>query len=55
VARQELIVEAALTGRREPALSALATDPLVRDPMTVVPMLDELLVANRAYIDSDGA
>jgi alpha-galactosidase/6-phospho-beta-glucosidase family protein len=55
VARQELIVEAALTGSREPALSALATDPLVRDPMQVGPMLDELLVANRAYIDLDGA
>jgi alpha-galactosidase/6-phospho-beta-glucosidase family protein len=54
VARQELIVEAALTGRREPALSALATDPLVRDPMTVVPMLNELLVANVPYINSNG-
>jgi alpha-galactosidase len=32
VARQELIVEAALTGRREPALAALAGDPLLRDP-----------------------
>ncbi|MBU1877549.1 MAG: hypothetical protein KJ734_01240 [Chloroflexi bacterium] len=53
VARQELIVEAALTGRREPALSALATDPLVRDPMMVGPMLDELLAANAPYIDSD--
>jgi alpha-galactosidase/6-phospho-beta-glucosidase family protein len=46
VARQELIVEAALTGRREPALAALATDPQVRDPATVEPMLDELLAAN---------
>jgi alpha-galactosidase/6-phospho-beta-glucosidase family protein len=54
VARQESIVEAALTGRREPALSALATDPLVRDPMTVVPMLNELLVANVPYINSNG-
>jgi alpha-galactosidase/6-phospho-beta-glucosidase family protein len=54
VARQELIVEAALSGRREPALSALATDPLVRNPMTVVPMLDELLAANMPYIDLDG-
>ena len=39
VARQELIVEA-----------ALATDPLVRDPATVAPMLDELLAANAAYL-----
>jgi len=50
VARQELIVEAALTGRREPALAALATDPLVRDPAIVAPMLDELLAANAAFI-----
>ena len=48
VARQELIVEAALTNQREPALAALATDPLVRDPATVEPMLDELLEANAA-------
>jgi alpha-galactosidase len=46
VARQELIVEAALTGQREPALAALATDPLVPDPATVEPMLEELLAAN---------
>ena len=46
VARQELIVEAALAGRREPALAALASDPLVRDPATVVPLLDALLGAN---------
>ena len=51
VARQELIVEAALTGRREPALAALATDPLVRDPATVGPMLDELLAANAEFIE----
>jgi alpha-galactosidase len=51
VARQELIVGAALSGRREPALAALATDPLVRDPATVEPMLDELLAANAPYID----
>jgi alpha-galactosidase len=50
VARQELIVESALTGRREPALAALATDPLVRDPATVEPMLDELLAANAEYV-----
>jgi alpha-galactosidase len=50
VARQELIVEAALTGRRELALAALATDPLIVDPATVKPMLDELLEANRQFI-----
>jgi alpha-galactosidase len=46
VARQELIVEAALTGQRAPALAALASDPLLRDPATVAPMLDALLEAN---------
>ncbi len=49
VARQELIVESALTDRREPAMAALATDPLVRDPATVKPLLDELLEANAAF------
>ena len=53
VARQELIVEAALTGRRELALAALATDPLVRDPVTVTPMLDELLAANARFMNPD--
>jgi len=51
VARQEAIVEAALTGRREPALAALATDPLIRDPATVAPMLDELLASNARFMD----
>lgn len=51
VARQELIVEAALTGgKREPALAALTTDPLVRDPETAGPMLDELLAANEKFM-----
>jgi alpha-galactosidase len=50
VARQELIVEAALTERREPALAALATDPLITDPATVKPMLNELLEANRDFL-----
>jgi alpha-galactosidase/6-phospho-beta-glucosidase family protein len=50
VARQELIVEAALTNRREPALAALATDPLVPDPAVVEPLLDELLEANAAFM-----
>ena len=53
VARQELIVEAALTGQREPALAALATDPLVRDPATVKPMLNELLEANKMTEQGD--
>jgi alpha-galactosidase/6-phospho-beta-glucosidase family protein len=50
VDRQELIVEAALTGRRELALAALASDPLVLDPETVEPMLDELLAGNARFM-----
>jgi alpha-galactosidase/6-phospho-beta-glucosidase family protein len=49
VARQELIVEAALTGKREPALAALATDPLVPDPAMAGPLLAELLTANAEF------
>ncbi len=49
VARQELVVEAAVTGRRAPALAALTTDPLLRDPETAGPMLDELLVVNAKF------
>jgi alpha-galactosidase len=50
VARQELVVEAALTGEREPALAVLATDPLVSDPAAAKPMLDELLAANAEFL-----
>ena len=50
VARQELIVEAALSGDRKPALAALSTDPLIPDPTIVEPMLDELLAANEAFM-----
>jgi alpha-galactosidase/6-phospho-beta-glucosidase family protein len=50
VARQELIVEAGLTGQREPALAALATDPLVWDPATVEPMLDAFMAANAPFV-----
>jgi 6-phospho-beta-glucosidase len=49
VARQELIVEAALTGNKHAALTALITDPLVRDPATAAPMLEEFLAANAPY------
>jgi alpha-galactosidase/6-phospho-beta-glucosidase family protein len=48
-----LIVEAALTGRREVALAALVSDPLVLDPETVEPMLDELLAANARFMGPD--
>lgn len=46
VDRQELIVEAALTGRHELAQAALASDPLVRDSQTVEPMFEELVATN---------
>jgi len=46
VARQELVVEAALTGRRAPALAALSTDPMLRDIADAPALLDELLAAN---------
>ena len=49
VARQELIVEAALTGNKAAALAALATDPLLRDLETAGPMLDALLAANASF------
>lgn len=50
VARQESIVEAALTGSKKLAQAALATDPLVCDPSIVAPMLDELLAANEPFV-----
>jgi alpha-galactosidase len=51
VARQELIVEAALTGQNEPALAALASDPLVRNSATVKPMFAELMAANALFME----
>ncbi len=50
VARQELIVEAALSGRREPALAALTTDPLIPNPAIVAPLFDELHAANAPFL-----
>lgn len=50
VLRQEMTVEAAMTGNRWLALQILATDPLVRDFAVAAPMLDALLKANRAYL-----
>ena len=53
VARQELIVEAALTGQRAPALAALVTDPLLPDPALAGPLLNELLAANAGFQGED--
>ena len=47
ITRQELIVDAAITGKRKKALAALATDPLIRDLSTVGDVVDELLIANK--------
>jgi alpha-galactosidase len=49
IARQELIVEAALTSQRQPAQAALASDPLVPNLAVVEPMLTELLAANERF------
>ena len=48
-ARQELVVEAALTGQRAPALAALTTDPLVANPAIAESLLKELWKANQAF------
>lgn len=46
VERQELIVETALSGNDAPALAALATDPLLRDPQSAAPIFQALMAAN---------
>ncbi len=50
VLRQEMTVEAAMTGNRTLALQVLATDPLVHDFASAAPMLDDLLRAHRAHL-----
>jgi 6-phospho-beta-glucosidase len=47
---EQLAVEAAVTGSRELALKALLAHPLVRDYDIAVPLLDELLAANKDFI-----
>jgi alpha-galactosidase len=49
VARQELVVEAALSGQRAPALAALSTDPLVANPAIAESLLNEIWEANQAF------
>ena len=51
VARQEIIVKAAMSGNPEMALQALVTDPLVRDLESAPRMLSEMLAANRQFIE----
>lgn len=47
---EQLAVEAAMTGDRDLALAALVAHPLVGDVDRAVPLLDELLEANREYL-----
>ena len=47
---EELAVEAALSGDRRTALRALVANPLVRDWAIAEPLLEALLVANRAHL-----
>jgi 6-phospho-beta-glucosidase len=49
-AYEMLAIEAARTGRRSVALRALLTNPLVREWEIAVPLLDELIAANRPYL-----
>jgi len=50
IARQEIIVEAALSGESKFALEALSSDPLVADPTVAVPLLGELQKANEPFM-----
>jgi 6-phospho-beta-glucosidase len=47
---EQLAVEAAVTGSKDLALMALLAHPLVRDYEIAVPLLDELLEANKTYL-----
>ncbi|HEY7283521.1 MAG TPA: 6-phospho-beta-glucosidase [Actinomycetota bacterium] len=49
-AYERLTVEAATSGRRDVALKALATNPLVPSYGVATPLLDALLEANRAHL-----
>jgi len=49
-AYEKLTVKAALTGDRDIALAALMANPLVGDVKKAVPLLEEMLEANKEYI-----
>jgi 6-phospho-beta-glucosidase len=53
-AYEELAIEAARTGSRAVALRALVAHPLIREWDLAVPLLDELLAANRAHLPAFG-
>ncbi|MCZ6634885.1 MAG: hypothetical protein O7G87_15905 [bacterium] len=48
--REELTVDAALEGSFEKALSAMVSDPLVRNAEDARPLLEELVAANREFL-----
>ena len=50
VMRQEYIVEAALTGNRDLARAALATDPLIPDISVARPLCEDLFAANDEFM-----
>ncbi|MGQ9793785.1 MAG: 6-phospho-beta-glucosidase [Anaerolineae bacterium] len=47
---EQLVVEAAVNGSRQAALLAMLAHPLIREYELAVPLLDELLAANRQYL-----
>jgi len=49
-AYERLAVEAARTGDREVARTALAANPLAGGPAIAGPLLDAILVANRRWL-----
>ena len=49
-AYEVLTIDAARTGDREVALRALVAHPLIREWDVAVPLLDEILAANRGYL-----
>jgi 6-phospho-beta-glucosidase len=49
-AYEQLTIEAARTGSREVALRALVAHPLIREWDLAVPLLDEILAANDAFL-----
>ena len=53
-AYEVLTIRAARTGSRDTALRALLANPLVRQWELAVPLLDELLAANRAHLPQFG-
>jgi alpha-galactosidase/6-phospho-beta-glucosidase family protein len=48
--RQEMCIDAALSGDRQTALAALVTDPLVRDMTMARKLMEELLAGNKKYL-----